>query len=106
MYPCNGNRHVFLPQNKSNGGINMKEIFEKTFSIGDASRITGVSQRKLRSWEGKHIPKPERLVCGERAYRRYTQTQINLIARIKEYQGQGFILSAAVKKAKDDMPKD
>ncbi|MBW2226930.1 MAG: MerR family transcriptional regulator, partial [Deltaproteobacteria bacterium] len=41
----------------------MKEIFEKTFSIGDASRITGVSQRKLRSWEGKYIPEPERIVC-------------------------------------------
>ena len=83
----------------------MKEIFEKTFSIGDASRIADVSQRKLRSWEGKHIPKPERLVCGDRAYRRYTQTQINLISRIKEYQDQGFTLSAAAKKATGDLPK-
>ena len=72
---------------------------DKTCSIGDASRITGVSQRKLRSWEGKHIPKPERIVCGERAYRRYSQAQINLIMRIKEYQDQGFTLSAAAKKA-------
>jgi DNA-binding transcriptional MerR regulator len=77
----------------------MKEKIEKTFSIGDASRITAVSQRKLRSWEGKHIPKPERIVCGERAYRRYTQAQINLIAQINEYQDQGFTLSAAAKKA-------
>ena len=77
----------------------MKEKIEKTFSIGDASRITAVSQRKLRSWEGKHIPKPERIVCGERAYRRYTQAQINLISKIKEYQDQGFTLSAAAKKA-------
>ena len=79
---------------------------DKTCSIGDASRITGVSQRKLRSWEGKHIPKPERIVCGERAYRRYTQAQINLIARIKEYQDQGFTLSAAAKKANNGMGKE
>ena len=78
---------------------------DKTYSIGDASRITGVSQRKLRSWEGKHIPKPERIVCGDRAYRHYTQAQINLIARIKEYQDQGFTLSAAVKKANDDLTR-
>ncbi|MBW2326171.1 MAG: MerR family transcriptional regulator [Deltaproteobacteria bacterium] len=84
----------------------MKEIFEKTFSIGDASRITGVSQRKLRSWEGKHIPKPDRSVCGDRAYRRYTQTQINLIARIKEYQDQGFTLSASAKKATGDFSRN
>ena len=85
----------------------MKEKFEKTYSIGDASILSGgVSQRKLRSWEGKYIPKPERIVCGERAYRRYTQAQINLIARIKEYQDQGFTLSAAAKKANDGLTKD
>ncbi len=84
----------------------MHNKHETTFSIGDASRITGVSQRKLRSWEGKHIPKPERIVCGERAYRRYNQAQIDLIKRIKEYQDQGFTLSAAAKKAQDDMAKN
>ena len=93
------------PENKSDGGINMKENYEKTYSIGDASRITGVSQRKLRSWEGKHIPKPERIVCGERAYRRYTQALINLITRINEYQNQGFTLLAAAKKANDDLAR-
>ena len=83
----------------------MKENFEKTYSIGDASRMTGVSQRKLRSWEGKYIPEPERLVCGERAYRRYTQAEINLIRGIREYQDQGFILSTAAKKANDDLAR-
>ena len=83
----------------------MKNRYETTFSIGDASRITGVSQRKLRAWEGKYIPEPERLVCGDRAYRRYTQAQINLIARIKEYQDQGFTLSAAAEKAAKDMAR-
>ena len=79
--------------------------YEKSFSIGDASRMTGVSQRKLRSWEGKYIPKPERLVCGERAYRRYIQAEINLIRGIREYQDQGFTLSAAAKKANDDLAR-
>jgi DNA-binding transcriptional MerR regulator len=81
----------------------MKENFEKTYSIGDASRMTGVSQRKLRSWEGKYIPEPERLVCGERAYRRYTQPEIDLIRSIREYQDQGFTLPVAAKKATDGM---
>ena len=78
---------------------------DKTYSIGDASRITGVSQRKLRSWEGKHIPKPDRIVCGERAYRRYSKAHIDLITRIKEYQDQGFTLSAAAKKANDGLTR-
>ena len=83
----------------------MTKRFETTFSIGDASKITGVSQRQLRAWEGKHIPQPERLICGERAYRRYTQAQINLIASIKKFQDQGFTLKAAAQKAQLDLAK-
>jgi DNA-binding transcriptional MerR regulator len=83
----------------------MSNSFEKNYSIGDASIMTGVSQRKLRSWEGKYISKPERLVCGERAYRRYTQAEIELIRSIREFQDQGFTLSAAAKKANDDMAR-
>ena len=83
----------------------MSNSFEKNYSIGDASIMTGVRQRKLRSWEGKYIPEPERLVCGERAYRRYTQAEINLIRGIRKYQDQGFTLSAAAKKANDDQAR-
>ena len=95
----------FLPQNTLKEDLDMQISKDKTYSIGDASRITGVSQRKLRSWEGKYIPKPDRSVCGERAYRRYTQAQINLISKIKEYQDQGFTLSAAAKKATDELAR-
>ena len=83
----------------------MTKRFETTFSIGDASRITGVSQRQLRAWEGKYIPQPDRLICGERAYRRYTQAQINLIKRIKAFQDQGFTLKAAAQKAQDALAR-
>ena len=81
----------------------MKNRYEETFSIGDTSRKTGVSQKQLRFWGGKYIPEPNRLICGERAYRRYTQAQINLIKRIKAFQDQGFTLAAAAKKAKDGL---
>ena len=79
---------------------------KNTFSIGDASRMTGVSQKKLRSWGGKCIPEPERIVCGNRAYRRYTQDQIDLISKIKEYQDEGFTLSAAAQKAREEIMKN
>ncbi len=81
----------------------MQQRYDKTFSIGDASRITGVSQRQLRAWEGKHIPQPDRIVCGERAYRRYTQAQINLITQIKKYQDQGFTLKASAQRAQNGL---
>ena len=66
--------------------------------------MTGVSQRKLRNWEAKkYIPEATRVVSGERAYRRYNQAQINLIAKIKDYQDEGFTLQAAVKKAGNEI---
>ena len=83
----------------------MPDKSEITFGIGTASRMTGVSQKKLRSWEGKFIPEPERIVCGNRAYRRYTHEQIDLISRIKEYQDAGFTLSAAAQKAREEISK-
>jgi len=76
---------------------------EKTYSIGDAEKMTGISQRMLRAWEGKHIPFPERIVCGDRAYRRYSQSEVKLISRIKFYRDEGFTLPVAVKKAETDM---
>ena len=82
-----------------------KNVYEETYSIGDVAEMTGVSQRKLRNWEGKCIPEPERIVCGDRAYRRYALVQIELIKKIKEYQDKGFTLSAAAKKAQDDMAR-
>lgn len=81
----------------------MSSNFKKTYSIGDTEKITGVSQRMLRAWEGNHIPLPERVVCGERAYRRYSETEVKLIKRIKEYQDQGFTLKMASKKAHADL---
>jgi len=81
----------------------MNNIFEQTFSIGDAEKLTGVSQRMLRAWEGRHIALPDRIVCGERAYRRYTEMDVKLIKRIKEYQDEGFTLSAASVKAHKDL---
>ena len=76
---------------------------ERTFSIGDAEKVTGVSQRMLRAWEGRHIPVPERIICGDRAHRRYTQGQIDLITRIKIYQDQGYTLKMASQKAREDL---
>ena len=73
---------------------------ERTFSIGDAEQLTGVSKRMLRSWDGKHIPVPERIVWGGRAYRRYTGDQVDLIRQIKEYRDQGYTPKMAVNKAR------
>ena len=73
---------------------------KKTYSIGDTAKITRVSEKQLRHWEEQnYLSDIERVVCGERAYRRYSEAQIKQIANIKEYLDMGFTLSAASKKA-------
>jgi len=73
----------------------------KDYSIGDVARMTGATQKQLRSWEGKYIPEPERLECGARAYRRYSQKDLDLIREIKRLLDEGFTLSVAAQKARE-----
>ena len=79
----------------------MRPLKFNTFSIGDTSEMTGVSQKRIRFWESRgYIPEAARSVCGERAYRRFTQQQVDAIKKIKEYLDQGYSLLAAANRAK------
>ena len=71
--------------------------YQKTYSIGEASTITGISKRQLRNWEGKYIPHQIRITVGDRHFRRYTSEDIRLIKKIKKNLDDGFTLSAAAK---------
>jgi DNA-binding transcriptional MerR regulator len=73
---------------------------KNTYSIGDASKITGASQKQIRSWEAKgFIPKAYRVVSGNRAYRRFPDEQIKIIFNIMACLNEGFTLQTAVKKS-------
>jgi DNA-binding transcriptional MerR regulator len=75
-----------------------------TFSIGDASAMTGVSPKALRGWaERKYIPEPERLICGERAYRRYSEQDVEIIKKVKWHIDEGFTLSHSSKLALSEL---
>ena len=76
----------------------MKKI---NFSIGDTAKMTGATQKQIRNWEAKgYIPKADRIVCGDRAYRRFSSKQVEMISRIKDFLDEGYTLSAAAVKAK------
>jgi DNA-binding transcriptional MerR regulator len=78
----------------------MKVEKEKTYSIGDTAKMTGVSQKQIRNWEAKgYIKSSERVVSGNRAYRRFTLAQVETISKIKDHLEQGYTLAVSVKKA-------
>ena len=78
----------------------MKKIHEKIYSIGEAARKCGVSIKQIRHWEDKgYIPEPDRVVCGERAYRKFGPEEMKIIKKIKAGLDAGFTLQAAAKRA-------
>ena len=78
----------------------MESMQHKTYSIGEAARICGVTEKQIRHWEEKgHIPSPQRVICGKRSYRQFTEEGFKVIRRIREYLDEGYTLSVAAKKA-------
>ena len=73
---------------------------DQTLSIGDAAKTTGVSEKQLRHWEkAEYLQNIKRSISGERAYRRYTEEDIEHIKAMKAYLDEGFTLPAASAKA-------
>ena len=69
---------------------------EITYSTGETSELTGTSQKQIIYWEKKgYVPRPERNVCGDIAYRRFKQSQVEIISAIKGFLDQGYTLARA-----------
>jgi len=83
----------------------MSNQIEITYSIGETEKQTGASQKQIRYWERRqYISEPtERNVCGDIAYRRFTQSQVELIRTIKGYLDQGYTLARAAELAEKDL---
>ena len=80
----------------------MNQKIKAPFSIGAASRMTGVTRKKIRNWEARgYIPDAYRVVCGDMAYRYFTPKQIEIIRTIKSYLDQGYTLAHASKMARN-----
>ena len=78
----------------------------ETFSIGDTAKLCGVSQKQLRNWEARgYIPAATRVVCGERAYRHFTEKQVKQIQAIKKLMDEGYALPHASRLARKSSGK-
>jgi MerR family transcriptional regulator, redox-sensitive transcriptional activator SoxR len=76
---------------------------QNNISIGDTSKITGVSEKQLRYWENKNILTDiDRVICGARSYRRYSYDQVKFIKKVKERLDRGFTLEASARLAKEE----
>ena len=76
---------------------------EITYSTGEASELTGASQKQIRYWESRGFIKSDRNVCGRIAYRRFTKRQVEIIRAIKGHLAQGYTLTRAAELAEKDL---
>ena len=78
----------------------MRTYQKQTYSIGIVAKMTGATKKQIRNWEASgHIPKADRVQYGDRAYRRFSLKQVELISRIRDLRDEGYTLHAAAKKA-------
>jgi len=79
----------------------MRKYQAQTFSIGIVAKMTGATKKQIRNWEASgHIPKADRIQYGDRAYRRFSLKQVELISKIRDLRDEGYTLPAAAEKAK------
>ena len=76
---------------------------DRTYSIGRVANMVGVPKYKLRHWCDRYLPHIQKIDIGDMQYRRFTDKDIELIKRIKEYRSKGFTLDAAVTQARQDL---
>jgi len=82
----------------------MVNIKQNIFSIGETARICGVTEKQIRNWEEKtYIPQAQRVNCGKRSFRQFAEEDFELISKIKHYLDEGFVLSVAARKAKENI---
>ncbi|UCF84274.1 MAG: MerR family transcriptional regulator [Desulfobacteraceae bacterium] len=74
-----------------------------TYSIGAVSKITGIEKYKLRNWTDRYLTHIQKIEIGNTQHRRFTEKDINLIKKIKEYRRKGFTFEAAVENARKDL---
>ncbi|GAB6906659.1 conserved hypothetical protein [Desulfosarcina cetonica] len=70
----------------------------QTYSIGDTAKLSGATLKQIRNWEARgFIPTADRIVSGDRSYRRFNLKQVELITKIKHLLDEGYALPAAAK---------
>ena len=74
-----------------------------TYSIGVVSKLTGIEKYKLRNWCDRYLTHIQKIEIGNTQHRRFTEKDIVLIEKIKEYRRKGFMLNVAVENGRQDL---
>jgi hypothetical protein len=69
-----------------------------SFASGQVTEIVGISNRQLYYWELKGLIRPVEVTIGSRRFKKYSEKDIHLLSKVKEYLEIGYTLEATFKK--------
>lgn len=58
-----------------------------------------ISLRQLYYWELKGIVKPKSVLMGSREFKRYSNQDVQVLKKVKNFLDEGYTLSRAIQKA-------
>lgn len=68
-------------------------------SSSEVIRKLDISLRQLYYWELKGVVKPKVVTQGSREFKRYSETDLEILRRVKDYIDQGYTLNSALQRA-------
>jgi len=77
-----------------------KMVSDSQISTSNVAKITGVTMKQLYYWEERGIIDPKFEKFGNRLFRRFQNSDVELIHRIKCFLNEGYTLKKAAEKAK------
>jgi len=81
----------------------MNQQSKTTFSISQASEMTGVSKNRIREWHEKgFLPEVLLISVGSRLHRRFTEKDMQVIQRINDYSFCRLLLRRREKEYKEE----
>jgi len=84
----------------------MSDKESKKFSIGRAAALCGCTTKQIRNWENQgYIDRAFRVQSGERAFRYFSESDMEVIKKIQFFLDQGFRLPVAAQKAREEILK-
>jgi DNA-binding transcriptional MerR regulator len=67
-------------------------------SSSDVTRKLNISLRQLYYWELKGVVKPRMITMGSREFKRYSNSDFEVLRQLKSFLDQGYTLTSAVQR--------
>ncbi len=74
--------------------------------VNEVSEATGIHPSSLRRWESMGLISADRIAFGQTWMRVYSDTDLELLKKVKQFMDEGYKLQWAFEKARNERSSD